>query len=358
MVLLFKLDQAQQQSQQNYQQAPPNEAAKDPKDVTHMFDPADIEKNKAMGLLGYLIFFIPLLAAKDSAFAKFHANQGFVLFLSFIVASVLWIIPIISNLSLLGLYAFALDVEFSPVVWTVVPMGLLFALIGNYLPKTRMNSTMGIKVYWTYTSEENWNATHRFAGKVWVIGGILLVLCALLQHLWAVVGMLVLFLVLMILPIAYSWRYYKKELAEGKELKKPAERMSPKARKGSAVGLILLTVLLCGILFFGDIHYVFTENSLFIDTNMYTDYNLRFETIENVEFREGNVPGLRVGGFGTFRLLMGWFENEEFGTYTRYTYYNPDACVVITTDSGALVLSAETEEETRELYQILLEEVS
>jgi len=80
---------------------------------------------------------------------------------------VLWIIPIISNLSLLGLYAFALDVEFSPVVWTVVPMGLLFAIIGNYMPKTRMNSTMGIKVPWTYSSEANWNATHRFAGKVW-----------------------------------------------------------------------------------------------------------------------------------------------------------------------------------------------
>ncbi len=115
-------DQAQQQSQQNYQQAPPNEAAKEPKDVTHMFDPADIEKNKAMGLLGYLIFFIPLLAAKDSAFAKFHANQGFVLFLSYIVASVLWIIPILGWIA-------------APIVYIAVTvlsiMGIINALGGK-----------------------------------------------------------------------------------------------------------------------------------------------------------------------------------------------------------------------------------
>ena len=115
-------DQAQQQSQQNDQQAPPNEAAKEPKDVTHMFDPADIEKNKAMGLLGYLIFFIPLLAAKDSAFAKFHANQGFVLFLSYIGASVLWIIPILGWIA-------------APIVYIAVTvlsiMGIINALGGK-----------------------------------------------------------------------------------------------------------------------------------------------------------------------------------------------------------------------------------
>ena len=43
----------------------------------------------------------------------------------------LFSIPVISNLSLLGIYAFALGLEFSPVAWTVIPMGILFAVIGN-----------------------------------------------------------------------------------------------------------------------------------------------------------------------------------------------------------------------------------
>ena len=46
-----------------------------------MSENEDIEKNKAMAILAYIIFLIPLLAAKDSKFAMYHANQGLVLFL-------------------------------------------------------------------------------------------------------------------------------------------------------------------------------------------------------------------------------------------------------------------------------------
>ena len=267
---------------------------------------------------------------------------------------VLWTIPIISNLSLLGLYAFALDVEFSPVVWTVVPMGLLFALIGNYLPKTRMNSTMGIKVPWAYTSEENWNATHRFAGKVWVIGGILVALCGLLPHVWAISAMIVFMVVLCVLPIVYSYRFYRKEKAEGKVQSTGYSATDKKILKGSGVFLIVFTIFILFVLFYGDITYSFREDYLFVESNMYTDYVLRYEKIDDLEFREGNVPGLRVGGYGSFRLLMGFFENEEFGTYTRYTYYKPEACVVVTSGDKKIVLSGKTYEETESLYQNLL----
>jgi uncharacterized membrane protein len=33
-----------------------------------------------MAIIAYFIFFIPLLAAKDSPFARYHANQGFIFF--------------------------------------------------------------------------------------------------------------------------------------------------------------------------------------------------------------------------------------------------------------------------------------
>ena len=65
------------------------------KDTTDQFDKDDIEKNKAMGLLAYILFFIPLLAAKDSPFARYHANQGLVLFICGLISSVLWVIPIL-----------------------------------------------------------------------------------------------------------------------------------------------------------------------------------------------------------------------------------------------------------------------
>ena len=61
-----------------------------------MFEKEDIEKNKAMAILAYIIFLIPLLAAKDSKFAMYHANQGLVLFLVALAVNVVGgIIPFI-----------------------------------------------------------------------------------------------------------------------------------------------------------------------------------------------------------------------------------------------------------------------
>ena len=268
---------------------------------------------------------------------------------------VLWVIPILTNLCCLSIYALALGVEFSPIFWTMVPMGILFAIIGNYLPKTKMNHTIGIKVVWAYSSQENWAATHRLAGKIWVIGGIVMALSGFLPYLWAIGVMFGAIAVLCIVPIVYSWRFYRKELAEGKDVTLRRSKMDKKLLKISAVLMVLLTLFLVWVLFCGDISYDFREDSLLVDSNMYTGYTIRYDTIQAVEYREGNVPGLRVGGFGSFRLLMGYFQNEEFGTHQRYTYYKPESCVVVTTSRQTVVLSGETIEETQALYRQLLE---
>ena len=63
---------------------------------TSTFDQADIDKNKTMAGLAYLIFFLPLLACPESKYAKFHANQALLLFIVAVVGNiVLSIIPFI-----------------------------------------------------------------------------------------------------------------------------------------------------------------------------------------------------------------------------------------------------------------------
>ena len=47
-------------------------------DITNELDPADIEKNKAMGGLAYFLFFLPLVACPESKYGRFHANQGLI----------------------------------------------------------------------------------------------------------------------------------------------------------------------------------------------------------------------------------------------------------------------------------------
>ena len=60
-------------------------------DSTAQFDPQDIQDNKVMALLAYLgfLFLIPLLAAPNSRFARYHANQGLVLFIFNTIASII-----------------------------------------------------------------------------------------------------------------------------------------------------------------------------------------------------------------------------------------------------------------------------
>ncbi|HEX3012357.1 MAG TPA: hypothetical protein VHQ70_10070 [Syntrophomonadaceae bacterium] len=56
----------------------------------------DAEKNMVMGILAYILFFIPLLAARNSKFAMYHANQGLLLFLTALLVNIAGgIIPIL-----------------------------------------------------------------------------------------------------------------------------------------------------------------------------------------------------------------------------------------------------------------------
>jgi len=65
-------------------------------------------KNTGMAVVAYILFFIPLLTdAKNDPFVKFHVKQGFVLFIGWIIAAILWSVPfvmLIAPLLQLGLF--------------------------------------------------------------------------------------------------------------------------------------------------------------------------------------------------------------------------------------------------------------
>lgn len=63
-----------------------------------VFTKEDIEKNKTIAMVAYLLFFLPLIADKDSKFGKFHANQGLNLLLTSILGGIIIsiILPFIS----------------------------------------------------------------------------------------------------------------------------------------------------------------------------------------------------------------------------------------------------------------------
>lgn len=267
---------------------------------------------------------------------------------------VLWIMPILS-LVLCGMdYILSKGMNFPISSIFCLMFGVMFMAIGNYLPKCRQNYTIGIKVCWAYTSEENWNATHRFGGRVWFLGGLVIALGALLPQAWAVGVMIVAIFVLVLLPMGYSYWYYRRQKARGDTLAPMPNLGSSKFGKATLVFLVALGIFVGCVLFTGNITYQFGEDSFTIQASYYDDLTVNYGDIENLAYQEENYPGVRTWGYGSFRLLMGTFQTGDV-QYTRYTYYRPDSAVTMTVKGRLLVISGKNPIETRQLYETLAE---
>lgn len=128
---------------------------------------------------------------------------------------VYWICPVVSWICAGLTISYGLGIEFAAMPkFGSLFIGIMFVVIGNYLPKVKQNYYMGIKLPWTYSDEENWNRTHRMAGKLWVVGGIVLLLNFFLE----ITGLEIAVLIIMILvPTVYSWAFSRKKDKEKME---------------------------------------------------------------------------------------------------------------------------------------------
>lgn len=96
-------------------------------------------------------------------------------------------------------------------------VGLLFSLIGNYMHNMKPNYFAGFRVPWTLNNEENWRKTHLLGSKLWFAGGLFIaVLCLLLPDTISLIVFFILTMILVIVPVVYSYRLYKNNKAAEK----------------------------------------------------------------------------------------------------------------------------------------------
>ena len=105
----------------------------------------------------------------------------------------------------------ALGRRFDMTRLVLIGVGLLFVVIGNYLPTVRPNYLVGIRTPWTLASDLAWVRTHRVGGRLFVVEGLVMIVFGLLgaraQMLAvAVIGAIV---VLLVVVFAYSYRVWK-----------------------------------------------------------------------------------------------------------------------------------------------------
>jgi len=120
---------------------------------------------------------------------------------------VLWICPVVSIVGSGSIYVYALDNSVNTTLTGMLLLGSMFLVIGNYMPKMKQSYTLGIKLSWTLNSEENWNRTHRLGGRVWMIGGIVVIVASFLEWSW-IIGATIIAVAL--IPVVYSYMLFRK----------------------------------------------------------------------------------------------------------------------------------------------------
>jgi len=168
--------------------------------------------NKAIG-----IFLLPLVAL------------GVVLLLSLVRT----IDPLRANIArsgqawratLLGILLFMLTLHLATMLnvvgytfnigYVVAPaVGIMFIIMGNYMGKIRRNYMFGVRTPWTLASELSWNKTHRFAGKLFVLMGILVIGATLWNPAWAYYAMMGGIGITLLLIMGYSYWVWKHDPA-------------------------------------------------------------------------------------------------------------------------------------------------
>ena len=123
---------------------------------------------------------------------------------------VLWIVPIVALYMTVMVYGKALQYEVDITRASFILMAVIFIIVGNYLPKSRQNYTVGIKTRWALDDPENWDRTHRFGGYVFMVGGFLILILAILPTLLPY-AVLIVAACIGILPTIYSFLFYLKK---------------------------------------------------------------------------------------------------------------------------------------------------
>lgn len=152
-------------------------------------------------LVWALMRWLPSIDPRRSNYAKFGSA-----FESIMIAVMLFMLAIhaIVLRAALG-YPVAVD--------RMMPLGvgILLAVIGNLLPRARSNWFVGIRTPWTLSSERVWEKTHRFGGRLFVIGGVLIAVAAIISPSSARWVLITVAVACSLGSVVYSYVEWKKE---------------------------------------------------------------------------------------------------------------------------------------------------
>ena len=149
-----------------------------------------------------IYFLFDLLPRIDPKRANYDQFKTAYAFFKTAIMLVLFGVYLVASLNVIGV---AVSVSF----WVPVLIGLLFIVLGVFMGDVRHNYFVGIRTPWTLASEEVWNKTHRFAGKLFVIGGLAMMIIGFIPDVWRIILFIAVIILVAIVPIVYSYILYR-----------------------------------------------------------------------------------------------------------------------------------------------------
>ncbi|MGG2197433.1 SdpI family protein [Paenibacillus validus] len=147
-----------------------------------------------------LLTYLPKLDPKKENYGKFQSSVN-------VIRNVIMI-------GLLVLHAFTIAYGYGftfNMNYVALPFaGIVFIVLGNYMPRFKTNYFMGVRTPWTLASEEVWRKTHYLSGRVFVAGGVLLLLGVFLPDAVKFGFFIGLIALTTIVPYLGSYMYYRK----------------------------------------------------------------------------------------------------------------------------------------------------
>lgn len=153
-----------------------------------------------LGMWG-VVRIVPRIDPRGSNYAKFGGA------FEVIIGSIMLFILALHIVVLAASLGYPVQVQ------RIIPLGagVLLIVIGNLLPRTRPNWFLGIRTPWTLSSDRVWEKTHRFGGRMFVGGGILTTIAALLWVQWASRVLVGGMAVVAVSVLIYSYLEWKRE---------------------------------------------------------------------------------------------------------------------------------------------------
>jgi uncharacterized membrane protein len=153
-----------------------------------------------MIVLMALFIFMPRIDPKKENYKKFSGS--YTIFVT--IMNVFFLLLQSMTIS----YGLGVSIDISLVV--NFGIGLLFIVLGNYLPRIKHNYFIGVRTPWTLANEKTWRKTHQLSGKLFVVAGILLVAISFLPGIYKFTGMLVVVVATVLISTIASYIFYNR----------------------------------------------------------------------------------------------------------------------------------------------------